>query len=329
MADNAAATASSAAAPAAAQTSSAPAPSTSTPATGNNLGTGTDVGAHSSAPSNAPVTPDAKAPVDAKPASAPKSWKLKVDGGEQELPEYEVLRRAQLWSAQDKRFQEAAQIKKQHEQITGLLKEKPIEALMKLHGPEKVREMLERHLYEQLQADQLSPEQKRLRQAEEELKSYKQREAEAAKQREVEQRKQIETHYKGEYERQILESLKTSGLPADEDTVARMAFYMQQSLREGIEVPMDVIADRVKADFSSRTQRRYAKMDGDQLLKELGDETVDKIVKAHLARAKAAQPTVPSRPPETPINGAEQSKPQKRYKTMDEARAEIEKRLNS
>src|SRR5439155_16062490 len=55
--------------------------------------------------------------------------KLKVDGREEELPEEEVVKWAQMGRAAQKRFQEASEKRKQAEDFIRMLKEDPISVL--------------------------------------------------------------------------------------------------------------------------------------------------------------------------------------------------------
>lgn len=320
---------------------STPSPAPSAPAasepteTGSNIGTGNDVGVTQSEGQNTPpadVQAGEETPQEGVEPKAPNPelYKLVIDGKEEEVTKDELIRRAQKYAAADKRFQKAAEIQKQHELVIDTLKESPVEALTRVHGPEKARELMEKYLYEQLQYDQLTPEQKRLKELEKEnqaLKGQKQKEEE---QKAAEAEQKLQTQYKADYEKKILSALETSGLPVSEDTISRMAFYMRHALQQGIDAPMDLIVEQVREDLSHRSKSLISKLKGPELLKLLGDDVIKLIREADLEALKSGTPTVPSAPPQTPIgNQNNESKKPKRYISMDEARAEIERKINS
>jgi len=121
-------------------------------------------------------TPDATAstPNTTTPptqAQVARMIKMKVDGQEMELPESEIIALAQQGKSANKRFQEAAAAKREAEQVVNFLKSNPKEAFKKL-GID-VRKFSEDTLLEFIQQEQMSPEQRKAHENEQELNKYR------------------------------------------------------------------------------------------------------------------------------------------------------------
>src|SRR5271165_3687465 len=112
---------------------------------------------------------------DSKKAAEPskaeiRRLKLKLDGADIELSEDEVVQLAQLSAGAQKRFMEASQSRKQTEDLLQFLKTNPIEAMRRLGlDPRKISE---EHLVSELKKEAESPEQKRIREAEDKIRAY-------------------------------------------------------------------------------------------------------------------------------------------------------------
>lgn len=232
--------------------------------------------------------------------------KFKMDGQDLDLSEEEVISLAQKGGTAQKRWEEAAQLRKQAESVLEYLKANPREALAKL-GID-VRKMSEEHLLEELQREQESPEAKKVRETEEKLRKYetaeKAREEAAARKaaEDAEAEKQAQATAK---EREIMErydnifttALEKSGLPRSPATILRMAQLQRVNLRKGLELNADSLAKIVREDYDAEFQERTSGMDGDKLLEFLGKDIVGKLTKAQIAKLKA-KPAAYSKPVE-------------------------------
>jgi hypothetical protein len=215
--------------------------------------------------------------------------KLKVDQNEVEMSESEVIALAQKGQGAEKRFQEAAQMRKEAEAVVKFLRENPREA-MKQFGID-VRKFSEDVLMEHLTEQSLTPEQKKQRDTDTELKKYRDREKAETERQQKELTAKQEQELVQHYTKTFSEALEASGLPKTNETVARMARYQQQANRKGYEVPPADLAKLVRSDYEAEQKALYSNLDGDKLMEVLGKDIVSKLSKAQIAKLKAGQPT--------------------------------------
>lgn len=245
------------------------------------------------APVEAPVaTPDTKVTPDVTSVQE-KRFKVKVDGVEQEVDEATLVRGYQKASAAEKKMMDAAGVRKQAEQFLKELHENPKELLRKL-GP-TARAAVEDYLYEEIQFEGLSDEQKRLKKYEEQEKEWKAKE-ESEKEAKVEaEKQQLMSKYQKQWTDQFHKILETSGLPKTEGTVVRIAQRMHALLKAGVKdvTPEDVVQDVVE-EMESWAAAHFGADDGDLLEKRL-PTLAEKIRKRDIAKFK--QNSLPSQAP--------------------------------
>lgn len=255
----------------------------------------------------APVQAEAPAPEKAQeaqkpspketPIDLPKALKLVIDGKEEELPIEEVKRLAQLNKAGHKKFEEAAKLRREAEEkeakwnrdLKAILREKMAS------NPETIKD-LEDVFAEYIEQQRETPEQKEQRTMREQLEEYKRRAEEA--QKSVEQRQFEELQQKSQkiIGDMITGNLKDSGLPQTPYTVKRVAEYMSVLRGAGYsleQINMKDVVHRVRSDYNQDLTQMIAPMDGDMIIKLFGDDLVNKIRKADLARLKAKTPSAP------------------------------------
>lgn len=236
-----------------------------------------------------------KAPVAAKPVPPPAPrHKLKVDGREEEVDEPELIRRAQRVSAADRRLEEIAKKQENIGKFLQTVKGDPIAALLDpalgLTKQEIQKAVETWYKREVIDPEMLTPEQRRIRELETEKQGWT-REQEAKKQAQLAEQTEVQKkHWIGEYETQITKGLESSSLPKNTSTVRAMASYMEQANRAGIDVPIETIANLVKQDKLADTHYVLSSMEGEQLIKYVGEEIINKIRKADLARMRGGAP---------------------------------------
>lgn len=265
------------------------------------------------------VTPPAQAAAGAeapkaevKAAEAPKpthseirKMKLRLEGQDIEATEEEVIRLAQQAAGSQKRFQEAANIRKEAEQVLEFLKANPKEALSKL-GID-IRKFSEETLMEILQREAETPDQKVMREKDERLRAYETKEKEqeevakkTAAQKEQERQQQVNREKEAsiikKYDEVFVEALNKSGLPKNAWTVARMATLTRINLKNKMDLGADQLATIVKEDYSKELKAQYPKndkgeYDGEKLIQMFGDDIVKAIVKHRLSKLKSAKQT--------------------------------------
>lgn len=262
-----------------------------------------------------------------KAPPAPQKHKVKVNGQEREVTIEELMSNYSKGSAADQKFAEAAQMRKQAEEFVSLLRKDPRKVLENPNIGVNLREFAEKYLSEQLEAEMLSPEQKKLREYETKLKEYQQQEEEK-KQQELTAKQEAEVqHWKGHYEKIVQDALNVGGLPKTTGTVRMMAAHMQRATEYGIDIHPNELVQLVKQDYMNAQKELYSSLEGDALLQILGDELANKIRKADLSRLRKP---VAGKAPEVPV--AERSAPSeedkpKKHLSIHEWREELEKKL--
>lgn len=267
-----------------------------------------------------------------KPQAAKKKFKLKVDGQELEeeidLNDEETLKRhLQMSKAAQKRMSEAAQIRKQAEEIVGMFKG-DLKSVLKQADklgktPEQVRKEMEEYFAEMIEEEMLSPEQKKVREADRIIREHEEKSKREAQEKEAQVRAQLEQQYAQDYDKKITEALSSSGLPKTPKTVKRMAALMSQNLNLGLDLEPKDLVQLVKEDYLNEIKELFGATDGDTLLKLLGDDVANKIRKSDLARLRTPKPPVKI---ENPPPREEQ--PRRRMST-EEWMAEVRKRALS
>lgn len=239
--------------------------------------------------STAPVaeTAEVKDPVVEKAEEVARKLKLKVDGIEQELPEEEVIKLAQMSKAAQKRFNEAAKMKKDSARFIEMLKENPLEVLNHPDIGVDVKKFAEDYLLKELEKQEMSPEAKAKYEAEQELAAIKKEAEELKSAAEKEKQAKLQQQYTVEYEQQIQTALEKTSIPKTPHSVQRMATYMMAALENGVDLHPEQAAQLVKQDYMGDVMSLFGSSDGETLLSILGEEVAGKIRKTDLARLEA------------------------------------------
>lgn len=279
-----------------------------------------------SAPNSAPIGSESS-PKDAPEpkAEAPKfKKKIKVKEVERELDEDELAVWAQKGFASSQAFQEAAKLKKEAEAALAKYDD-PMEYFKSMSAKDaaKVREAAEKFLFEKLQEEALTPEQKRLRELEEENKRYKETEKQKAEREAQEERSRIESKYTEDYDRKITEALNSANIPKNPAAIRRVAQHMLNALEAGVDLdPRDAI-EYAKQDFMGEIKELLSALDENSLLSFMGDDIAGKIRKADLARVKASKVSSQNSAPQLK---PESNEPKSEKKlTSEEFRAAVER----
>lgn len=248
---------------------------------------------------------------------AVRKWKVKVDGQELEVDEDELKRGYQKSKAAQKRFQEAAKLKKQADQIIQSLKSAPAKVLEKL-GVD-VHKFAEDIILEEIELEKLTPEQKKIRELEIKLKEKEEAEKKEKEEREQAEYAKMKEQFETELEGQILDALQDGGLPKNAFTVKRMISYLNRAFDYGYEniTPADII-EVVRSDYETELQQILGAYDGDTLLKKIPKEVLHKIREADVKQTKTAANPLKTQSIESPKE-KEEPKPRKR-KSMSELR---------
>jgi hypothetical protein len=248
--------------------------------------------------------------------------KLKVGGREVELEEPEVIRKAQLAEGAEQKFREAAEMRKQAQQFVEALRTNPMAVLTHPELGINFRELAEQYLGTELQKELMSPEQREL----EELRSFKRQQEEAAQaqaqqQQTTAQRKaemEAVQRAQAQYDRDITEVLQKSQLPKSPYTVKRVAEVLMSALEKGYELDVPTAVDMVRERYVQDIQAMVGGLDGESLIKMLGDGVLGKLRKYDLARIKAKiQPEQSTAAPQVTAQPAASGKEQERLRPQE------------
>ncbi len=237
--------------------------------------------------------PTPEAPKDMTPAEK-KIWKLKVEGEEFDFDatdEEAVKREIMKARGADKRFQTAAQMKKQAEQFFEMLKDKGNASKFRTDPTigQNFMELAKAAVWEQMQEEQMTPEQKEQRDKDKELEEYReykrQKEEEGQTKAQKERQAQFETHY----ETRIMKALEIGGIPKTHAAVSRMADYLEKSLEHGYDLSPEELVQEVRKDYSGDISAILDSLTEDQLLSFIGENNAEKLRKADLKRLRSTQ----------------------------------------
>ncbi len=226
---------------------------------------------------------------------APKLYDVKVNNKVVKMTEQELVLHASKSHAADSRFNEAAKMREQHQRFQEQVKKNAIQALM---DPElgltkdQIREQFESWYNDEfIETEKLSPDQKRAKDLEAQIKKYEEKEKaelekKAADEEEVSLGKERE-YYQG----QIIDAMEKSGLPKTEDNAKRMAFYMRQNLKNGWDAPIEMIVQQVKNDQKSWGSNLTEHSTVEQMIEVLGEGVIQKINQHYLNQLRESRKT--------------------------------------
>lgn len=279
------------------------------------------------APVVAPVsaqaeTPKADAAPDAKQSQTPVIDDPEFDFGDGlKLKRSEAANRLkkskEIERGANEKFQTAAQMRKEADELVGLLS-KDVKAALRKSGKDPIQ-VAEEILQEALQEHSLTPEQRRLRDAEAERDRLKQERAEreeAEKQTQAQaQVQQFEQHF----DRMFTDVIKRKNLIADEDTLFRLASKVESYWGNGVEITIDDIADEVAEEMDALWNRKLTVSDDAMFAKLLGKVGLERAQKMLIAQATKVSAPQPQRNVQRPSGKAGERKPL--------SRAEFEERI--
>lgn len=221
-----------------------------------------------------------------------KEYKLKVDGRERSVKldlndDAEVLKYLQKAEASDKRFQEAAEVRKAAMTFIDELKKNPRKVLSDPNIGVDLRKFAEDIMNEQIAEMEKSPEQRereKLQKELEQLKAQAKEKEDAWKKSEFER---LQVEHERQLETEISAALDVGGLPKTARTVKNMAEMMMIALEHGIDLSAKDIAPIIKTTTLSEFKEIVNSLADDQLEDFLGKEVIGRLRKRNVAKAKA------------------------------------------
>jgi hypothetical protein len=217
-------------------------------------------------------------PTDAVLEKLARKYKVKLDGEELEVDEDELIRGYQLRKVSDKRLQEGVMARKQAESFIQMLKTDPKRVLSDPRIGLDVKKLAEDIIYEQLQHEMMTPEQRELMEYKRKVQSYEAQQKKIEDEKRMTEENAVLTKQRDAYVQDISEALENAGLPKNDYTVQRVVHEMTKAIRAGFgNVTAKDVIDLVHAQFIKDTKALYGSSNEETLMKLLGDEVAGKI----------------------------------------------------
>lgn len=216
---------------------------------------------------------------------AGRRFKVKIDGEEKEVDLDTMTRDYQLASASQKRFKEAATLKKEAEAFVELLRKDPTRALTHPDIGVDVKKLAEDILIEELEQANLSPEERELRELKRQLAAKEEAERAAKEEAEKAQLDAEAVKWAEDFNSKAPQALEKHSLPVNTFTMTRLRDYAIEGLENGYEIPADQLASLVKEDYQSAIKELFSSSP-DIIRSLVGEDNLKKIRDIDLQRIK-------------------------------------------
>ena len=244
------------------------------------------------APASPPVDAAVPQPPDGMTQTEKKIWKLKVDGEEFDFDasdEEAVKREIMKARGADKRFQTAANTRAEAERFFEAMKDP--KSLRKILEDPRVgidlKKFAEEYVWEQIQEQNLTPEQKTARDRDRRLAEYEERERSRDEEEKKTKASERQKQFEQSYEEKITQALQLGGLPKTHASVSKMADYLEKSLRHNVDLSPQELVKVVRNDYLEEFNSVLSAADGEQLLSLIGEANAEKLRKADLKRLRS------------------------------------------
>lgn len=231
----------------------------------------------------------------AVPTQAPEMFEVKVNGQMRKYTRDQLIAKASLAEAATERFEEASKKEKAHAKWKESAQKDFLSALQDPElglSREQIRDRFEQwYKQEFIDPEMMNPDQR-------EAAKWK-REAEEAKawreEQEANQRTQAEqaeaSQMRETVQQEIIGLIEKSGLPKTRFTASRVAYWMQQNIKRGFNVPQETIIQQVREELNSVTTSAANELTGEALVQFLGEDIVKKIRAYDMERLKSKYQT--------------------------------------
>ena len=281
-------------------------------------------------PAAAPKPPDGLTPAEKR------QWKLAINGKETDLDitgiefkdpklEEKLKMLVQKGLGADEKFQHSAKVEEMMKNFVHLLKTDPAKALRHPLIGHDMRKLAEEYLAKEIEREQMDPDKRSILEERERLEADRD---EFKKQAQAEQQKKEEAlrkHYNNEYSTDILNTLKTSGMPQTPRTVQRMAHYMHEGLKRGIDLKASDVLPIVRQDYIEDIKAIMGGLDEDALYALIGDEIAGKVQRAGIKRLK--QPGQPVPKSEQPVPSEKEAQKAPKYRSTNDFEKLVNERI--
>lgn len=251
---------------------------------------------------------------------------IRVNGKMVEMTREKALLLAQKGYSADEKFREAAEAKKQADELLGAAKQKEFLRLAEKAGMTKIeaREALEQTLLKLYEEEALSPEERELRELRQ-LKEQKAAEEKARKEAEEQERlTKEEQKYLQQIEHEMVEALEKSILPPQPIFAKLAANYLSAAMANDVELSPAEAVKLVEQDQLVLVKQLIAATSVDKLESLLGPKVIkairDQGVKSIKDTESKLKPTPKPSSDSIPTPKADGSKPVKSESFFEQLR---------
>lgn len=234
------------------------------------------------------------------PAKPVERYKVKVAGQEREMTLDELRQQATLAMGAQARFEEAARLRKEADAAREALLKDPAGYLREQGWTqEQLYALAEKQVLQQIEEERLTPEQRRIRELEAKLQETESAKEAARKAEEEAAIAQQEQEYSQRLVGELKDAFKKTGLALDDSLhLTGVIKFLQGARAAGEDVNVAEAVEYVRHEMQERTNQFLNSMQGDQLLRYLGPQVLERIRKADIARIKnqPQEPSVDERP---------------------------------
>lgn len=222
--------------------------------------------------------------------------KLKIDGEEVELTEEEWNKYASLGKAAQKRMQEAAEVRKQHEKLQqdvntllSVLQSDPARVLNDLGvNPEEFANSV---INKKLEEEAKSPEQKEKEEMLQKLQDAEKKLKDAEEQRKKEEQERLTQEAASKIEKDISDAIESSNMPKHPYFVRKVADLLLLATSQGIDVEANDVIPIAKKQITDEFRSLTGVMPEELLEEILGNDKVASLRRRYLKKLKQTPAT--------------------------------------
>lgn len=224
---------------------------------------------------------------------APRKFRVKDGDYETELDEEEARSLVQQKWAANRRFEEAAKLRKEAESWVGklgnALRTDPLSVLTAPELGLDFEKLAREYLLGKMDEEKMTPEQKELHALRRERELRAKKEEEDKTNQEFSSKQEAAKAYRSKLEEEFTEILEKTDLPKDTETIRRLCHVKYTANEAGYEMTPSEQAAAVRQTYVEDIRNAAGKLEGDRLLGFLGEDILKKVRSAELARHRKAQ----------------------------------------
>lgn len=260
--------------------------------------------AEEAAPEEIKATPDKKSEAKQEVKPNIKTFNIKVNGKNKEVKldlnnDKDLERYINLAESSTEKFEEAAMTKKQVEKLIVELKNNPLSILKHKDLGLDVKKLAAQILEEEMKENELSPEQKKLRDMEQKLKEYEEEKKRIEEEKEMSARELMKSKAVQQFDEEVSQALSGSNLPKSPYVVKRISdallevyslqddkgnpLYPDASVKDVLPFVQEQITQELKAMFEVAP---------DEVIEQLLGGKLNTMRKNRVAKAKSVPPKI-------------------------------------